>query len=161
MVTLDAIKEFLAQSDIAVAGVSRDPKKFGNMILKELRDKGFKVYPINPHAEKLEDETCYHSVAELPAHINALIINTPGEVTTKITEEAIKKGINYIWIQQGAEDEKAIQAAKSAKATLVHNQCILMHAAPVKSIHAVHRFFYKLFGIFPKPAKHEKPISLS
>jgi len=43
-----AIEAFLSSKKIAIAGVSRDSKKFGHTVFKELSLKGFDVYPINP-----------------------------------------------------------------------------------------------------------------
>jgi hypothetical protein len=48
------IQDFVAQKTLAVVGVSRGGKKFGNMALRALRDKGYRVFPIHPQAESLE-----------------------------------------------------------------------------------------------------------
>jgi hypothetical protein len=43
MVTLNEIQKFLAPRKMAMAGVSRNPKKFGGSIFKELKEKGFEI----------------------------------------------------------------------------------------------------------------------
>src|SRR5205809_4537098 len=42
------IDDFLAQRRIAVAGVSRNPHKFGNVLFRELKQRGYDVLPLNP-----------------------------------------------------------------------------------------------------------------
>ena len=46
--TKASIDTFLSTHKIAIAGVSRDPKKFGYLVFQQLKEKGFEVYPINP-----------------------------------------------------------------------------------------------------------------
>jgi predicted CoA-binding protein len=50
------VDDFLAQKTVAVVGVSRGGKKFGNAVLKDLKEKGYRVFPINPNAESIEGE---------------------------------------------------------------------------------------------------------
>ena len=45
MISLAEIQEFLAPKKLAIAGVSRNPKKFGYTVFKELREKDFEIYP--------------------------------------------------------------------------------------------------------------------
>ncbi len=52
MVTLNEIQKFLEPRKMAIAGASRNLKKFGGVVFKELKDKGFTLYPINPNARR-------------------------------------------------------------------------------------------------------------
>jgi predicted CoA-binding protein len=45
------VENFIGQPKVAVVGVSRDSKKFGNMAYKALKQKGYQVYPINRNVE--------------------------------------------------------------------------------------------------------------
>jgi hypothetical protein len=57
MTTLrEAADEFLAQRRIAVAGVSRDPKRPADLIYRRLRDTGHEVFAINPNAGEVEGD---------------------------------------------------------------------------------------------------------
>ena len=53
MTSKKIVEEFLTQKKIAVVGVSRKKTKFGNAIYKELRQKGYNVFPVNPHINDL------------------------------------------------------------------------------------------------------------
>lgn len=50
----------------AVAGANTDPSKYGNMIYRKLRSKGYRVYPVNPLYDMVEGYKCYKSLSELP-----------------------------------------------------------------------------------------------
>ncbi len=47
------VSRFLSLEKYAVAGVSRDPKKFGHVMFKSLREKGMDVVPVNPGADMI------------------------------------------------------------------------------------------------------------
>ena len=48
MVTKKQIEEFIAAEPIAMAGVSRNPRKFGFTAFRELKEKGMNIIPVNP-----------------------------------------------------------------------------------------------------------------
>lgn len=145
-----AIESFLSTKKIAIAGVSRNSKKFGYTIFKELSLKGFDLYPINPNASSLGGTPCFQSISALPSDVRNLLIVTPKDQTAGLIREALSKGISGIWIQQMSETPEAIKFAEENNVNLISKQCILMWAEPVKSFHKFHRNVKKLFGMLPK-----------
>lgn len=150
MTTLNEIQNFFAARKIAVAGASRNPKKFGGAVFRELKEKGFEVYPVNPVANDIEGEKCFHSVLDLPVDVKHLLIITPKKNTSEVAGEAIAKGMDMVWIQQKSETPEAVNALQEAGVPLIHNKCIMMFADPVKGPHKFHRFLVKFFGSYPK-----------
>ena len=144
------IEKFLAPKKMAVAGVSRNPKKFGYIAFKELAERGFDLYPVHPEADEILGVKCYHSVASLPDGVTHLLSMVPKPETESVVSEALSRGIGNIWIQQMSETPEAVELAKEKKAGLVIRTCILMHAGPVKGIHWFHRGMLKMFGMLPK-----------
>jgi len=57
--TKQEVSEFLSQKTLAVVGVSRNQEKFSNGVYRELKAKGYRVFPINPNAETIEGDPCY------------------------------------------------------------------------------------------------------
>jgi hypothetical protein len=150
MVTLNQIQDFLAPRKMAMAGVSRNPKKFGGAIFKELKEKGFELYPINPNAEEIQGVKCYKSVGDLPAEVEHLFIVTPKYETDVVARAAVNKGMKMVWIQQQSETPEAVKTIEEAGIPLIYKKCIMMFADPVKSVHGFHRFLVKTFGGYPK-----------
>lgn len=142
------VARFLSLEKYAVAGVSRDPKKFGHVMFKDLRKKGMDLVPVNPKAETIDGVKCFKSVGELPSDIKGLIFMTPKEETLSVAREAIAHGIKDLWIQQGAESKSVIEALENENVNLIHNQCIMMFWKP-SGIHSFHRFLKKIFGGVP------------
>jgi len=139
---------FLSAGKYAVAGVSRDPKKFGHVVFKTLLKKGMDVVPVNPSADTIDGVRCYNSVSDLPADIKGVIFMTPKEETLSVAREAISKGIKNLWIQQGAESKATISELEKENVNLIHNECIMMFWKP-DGVHSFHRFLKKIFGRLP------------
>ncbi len=150
MTTLNEINKFLEPKKMAIAGVSRNPKKFGGAIFKELKEKGFDLYPINPNAIEIQGVKCYKSVEELPEHVSHLFIVTPRQETKNIAIAAVSRGIKMIWIQQKSDTPEAVKIIEDAGIPLIYKKCIMMFADPVQSFHKFHRFWVKTFGNYPK-----------
>jgi len=139
------IDEMITSKEVAIAGVSRNPKKFGNVVYKTLKEKGFSVYPINPNTETIEGEKTFHSIEDLPENVKNLIILLKPEDVENVIDESIRKGISKIWLQQGSTNKEAIEKATDAGIEMVTNKCILMYANPT-GFHKFHTRINQFFG---------------
>lgn len=149
MVALKQIEEFLASEPIAMAGVSRNPKKFGFAAFKELKEKGMNILPVNPHAEEIHGSKVYKDIQSLPDNVRGLIVMTGKDQTAAVIRDAKTKGIKHIWIQQMAETKEALSELEGSGINYITKECILMHYKP-HSIHKFHAALKKFFGRFPK-----------
>jgi len=149
MANISNIRLFTSQTHIAVAGISRTPHKFGNAAFKELKKKGYTLYPISHHLEEFEGVKCYRDVSALPGDVTALLISTKPDQTRMLLDEARRKGISNIWLQQGSADKETIREVKEAGDNVITGECILMFAEPAHFMHRTHAFFKKLVGKYP------------
>jgi predicted CoA-binding protein len=121
------IAEFFTSPAYGVAGASSNRDKFGNKVLCVYLEHNKKVYPINPREKIIEGITCVPDVESLPNEVKSLSIITPPVITEKIVEAAVKKGIQHIWMQPGAESEAAIQLCEKHNITIIaKGPCILV-----------------------------------
>ena len=149
MNTLKQINEFLESQPIALVGVSRNPKKFGYIAFKELKEKGMKIVPVNPETDEIMGERSYRNVASLPSEVKGIIVMTRKDKTASIVTEALQKGIREIWIQQMADSKEAISKLRASDINYITGECILMHYKP-SSIHKFHGSLKKFFRMFPR-----------
>jgi predicted CoA-binding protein len=152
MFTQQDIKNFLAVKTVAVAGISRDEKKFSRLLLKKLVSEGFTVLPVNPNAQKIDTLQCYSSVADLPADVSQLIVVTNKKESRQVIQQAIDKGIKKIWVQQGSETPEILAMAKNNSHDLITGECLFMWLGPVTGFHGFHRFMRKVFSGLPPKA---------
>lgn len=139
------IDQFLNAKTIAVAGASRNPKKFGNIVCKTLSEKGYQLIPVNPKAESINGIPCVHSISELPAGVGNLLVVTNKNKSRDVVQEAIQKGLKNIWIQNGCETTEAIELAEKNQVNLTSKACIIMYADP-KGFHKFHQRIARFFG---------------
>jgi predicted CoA-binding protein len=149
MTSKKLVEEFLTQKKFAVVGVSRKKTKFGNAIYKELKQKGYTVFPINPNMQTFEGEICYPDLFSLPEKVDAIIINVPPAQTEKVVREAKEAGITKVWLQQGSQSEEAIKYCEENNIDCVSNECILMFAQPSAFIHRAHKWVWNVLGKLP------------
>ncbi|NPV49726.1 MAG: CoA-binding protein [Candidatus Methanofastidiosum sp.] len=119
-------KSFLDKKNvIAIVGASDNRDKYGNIIFRDLRDAGYKVIPVNPNADIVEGEKCYHSLSEIPIKIDVVDTVVPPHITEQIVKECKKIGITKVWMQPGSESEEAIIFCKDNGIEVIYENCIM------------------------------------
>lgn len=150
MTSKKTVDEFFAQPALAVIGVSRSGKKFGDIAYKELKQKGYRIFQIHPKSNSIGGDECYPDIKSVPEKIGGVIVSIKPVHALKAVQDAHEEGINYVWLQQGAESNESIDYCIKNGIHVVHNECVLMFAAPVKSMHRVHRWIWGIVGKLPK-----------
>ena len=143
------VDDFIAQKTLAVVGISRGGKKFGNMAYRELKTSGYHLYPIHPQAGILEGDRAIKDFVSLPEKVGGLLIVVPPAQTEKIVREARKAGIRRVWMQQGSESQAAVKYCRGNGMSEVHGECIMMFAGR-SFIHKPHRWLWGLLGRLPR-----------
>ncbi|MGZ6494426.1 MAG: CoA-binding protein, partial [Actinomycetota bacterium] len=93
----EAAGEFLAKKRIAVTGVSRTPASHGsNVVYKRLRDRGYEVFAVNPNADKVEGDVCYHDLKSIPGGVEAVVIGTAPSRADGTMQECAELGIKHV-----------------------------------------------------------------
>src|SRR5512140_916139 len=97
-----AAAKFLAHDRIAVTGVSRHPKDHGaNVVYRRLRDRGYEVFAVNPNADEVEGDHCYHDLASIPGGVDGVVIATRPETSETTMRECAELGIGHVWMHRG------------------------------------------------------------
>ena len=151
-VTSDLVRDFVAQRCLALVGASRSGKKFGNVILRELKGRGYDVVPVHPEAAELEGLACARSLAALEGRVDGLVVVTPPLEAVRLVGEAAAAGIRRVWLQQGAGSVEAVSVARERGVSLVHGHCLLMFLPGARGFHKLHRGLWSLLGKLPAEA---------
>ncbi len=146
----ESIQSFLKLKNIAVVGVSRSRKGFGVAVYNHLKANGYTVFALNRKGGFSNTIKLYESLFKIEQRIDGVITIVPPVETEIVIQQAKDLEINNIWMQQGSESKNAIEFCEQNKMSYVANECIMMFAEPVKSIHNLHRWIYKLTGKYPK-----------
>lgn len=127
MTDQERIARFLGGAPFAVVGASTNREKYGNKVLRCYMQHGHEVYPINPRAKEIEGLESFPDLASTPKKPHGISVITPGKITEAVVEEAAKVGIENIWMQPGAESDKAISRAQELGMNVIAGgPCVLV-----------------------------------
>ena len=121
------IKAFLYRENVfAVVGASRDPKKYGHQVYRDLRNAGYRVYCVNPNTDEILGNKCYPSLEVLPVKPDVVDIVVPPEITERLVKTCKRLGITKVWMQPGSESEAAIRFCEENGMDVVHGVCVMV-----------------------------------
>ncbi len=137
MSTRVMIDTIMGKNRFAVAGVSRDPEKYGSIVYKSLKSAGYTVFALNPEADTIDGDPCYPSLDNIPGEIDCLVTVTPPQVTEELVTIAGHLHIPYLWMQPGSDSMAAFNLARSFGMEIVSGgPCIMVAASQAKAKHA-------------------------
>jgi predicted CoA-binding protein len=127
MSSQEKIQKFLAGKRFAVVGASQDREKYGNKVLRVYQQNNIEAVPVNPAATEIEGVTAYPDLASIPGSIDGVSIITRPGVTEQVVQDAANRGIKHIWMQPGAESERAVALAEKSGANVIAGgPCVLV-----------------------------------
>lgn len=153
----DAAAEFLAHERIAVTGVSRKPAQHGsNIVYRRLRERGYQVFAINPHAKKLEGDVCFPDLKSVPGGVDAVVIATHRSRAIATMRECAALGIPYVWMHRsvglGSVSAEAAAWGRDHGLHVIAGGCPLMFAPVADTGHKIMRSLFTLTGKVPRRA---------
>jgi predicted CoA-binding protein len=151
----DAASEFLAKKRVAVTGVSREPKGHGsNVVYKRLRERGYDVFAVNPNADEVEGDRCYHDLHSIPGGVDAVVIGTRPELATVTMHECADLGVKHVWMHrgpgEGSVSEDAAQYGRKHGISVIDGGCPCMFGPTADFGHKAMRLVFTLSGHVPK-----------
>ncbi len=138
------IIQFLQTEPIAMIGVSRNDRKFGNKAFKTLVQEGYNIIPIHSSIERIEGYQCFRSLSELDPPPKSFIICSKSDNLIPLLKEFKSIGGENVWFQQGCKFEEGANFCRENGVNYYYNNCILMASDAFP--HKFHRFILKLFG---------------
>jgi uncharacterized protein len=151
----EAASEFLARRRVAVTGVSRDPQNHGsNVVYRRLRERGYEAFAVNPNAEEVEGEACYHDLRSIPGDVEAVVIGTRPEIAEETMHECAGLGIKDVWMHRGpgagSVSEAAANYGREHGITVIDGGCPCMFDPTANLGHKLMRIVFTLNGNVPK-----------
>lgn len=92
----------------AVVGANQDTEKYGNMIYRKLKTRGYQVYAVNPMYDTVDGDKCYKNLSELPVKPEVIDMVVSPKRGKAVIEEAAKLGIKYVWLQPGTFNDELL-----------------------------------------------------
>src|SRR6185369_11112876 len=98
---------------VMILGASTNREKFGNKAVRAYLAKGHEVFPVNPRADVIEGIPCYHTVAEVPGHIDRAAMYLPPSLALAAVKELADRGnVAEVFFNPGTESDEAMELAR-------------------------------------------------
>ena len=126
---MSEIKDILTKYKIiAMVGVSKDTKKTSTIVMKYMKNYGFKVFPVNPSAkgEKILGEEVYAKITDIKKNVDIVDVFRPSKEAYEIAKDAVKIGAKVLWLQLGIRNENAKKLVEENKMEYIENKCTKM-----------------------------------
>jgi predicted CoA-binding protein len=127
---MDPVSAALRKPDttIAIVGANDDPGKYGSVIYRDLKRKGFRVFAVNPNRETVDGDPAYDSLADLPERPTIVNFVVPPQVSLRVLAEAKELGHDLVWMQPGSSSPEVRSYIESAGFDSLIDACIMVQA---------------------------------
>ena len=113
-------------TSVAVVGATDNPAKYGYVIYRDLKRKGFAVFPVNPNRTTVDGDEVYATCDNIPRKPTVVNIVVPPKVTEETVKICRELGIKTVWMQPGSESEQALNFCKTNNINVIHGVCIMI-----------------------------------
>jgi predicted CoA-binding protein len=110
----------------AVVGATDRPGKYGGIIYRDLKGKGFQVFAVNPYRDEVDGDPCWPSVLDLPEKPTMAVLVVPAKRGLGVLKDCAEAGVDRIWVQPGASSPDLVDALEDGDFDYVVEQCVMV-----------------------------------
>lgn len=111
---------------VAIIGATDHPGKYGGIIYRDLKSKGFTVFAVNPFRDQVDGDQCWHSIRDLPEAPTIVDFVVPPDRTLDVLVDCLELGYTNVWIQPGAADDAVLEYLSFNEFNHLANACIMV-----------------------------------
>ncbi|MGC4964294.1 CoA-binding protein [Gordonia sp. DT101] len=125
--TDEVVEQILRTYDtITVVGASANPSKAANEVPAYMAEHGWRIIPVNPHADEIVGQKVYRTLAEVPEEVGLVDVFRPSEDAAEVARQAVAAGATALWLQLGIASEEARAIADDAGLLYVEDRCLII-----------------------------------
>lgn len=121
----ETVARVLALRTIAVVGCSPNPARPSHYVSAYLKERGYRIVPVNPGHREILGEACYPSVAAIPFPVDVVAVFRRPEEALGPIREAIAAGAKAVWLQDGITHPGGEAQARAAGLLVVSDDCLM------------------------------------
>jgi uncharacterized protein len=114
---------------IAVVGATDSPGKYGNIIYRDLKHKGYRVFPVNPKRKTVDGDAAYATLAAIPEKPDIVDLVVPPEVTLAVLKNCLALALMNVWLQPGTENLEVMRYLETHPFNYLAKACIMVKTA--------------------------------
>jgi predicted CoA-binding protein len=124
----DAIVERILSSydTITVVGASATPTKAAHSVPAHMQRHGWRIIPVNPHADAILGEQVYRTIRDIPEQVGVVDVFRPPAEAADVARQAVAAGATALWLQLGIVSAEARAIADDAGLLYVEDRCLFI-----------------------------------
>lgn len=101
------LETFFKPDGVVVIGASRDPRKLGHGVVRNLIDYHYHgaIYPVNPRASEILGLACYDSLEEVPDPVDLAVVVVPASAVPETLRQCGERRIKHAIVVSGGFSE--------------------------------------------------------
>ena len=113
---------------IAIIGATDNLEKYGSIIYRDLKSRGYQVLAVNPSRDSVDEDPCYPTLRDLPERPDILDFVVPPRTGLQVAKTAVALSMNNVWLQPGAESTELIDYLAGSGLDYDFDSCIMVSA---------------------------------
>ena len=89
-------------ASLAIVGATDHPTKYGGIIYRDMKRKGFPVFAVNPYRTTVDGDPCWSKISDLPEKPTVVVLVVPAKRGISVVKDSADAGVRNIWVQPGA-----------------------------------------------------------
>jgi len=116
------------RTTVAVVGATDNPSKYGYVIYRDLKRKGYRVFAVNPGRSTVDSNRAYRDLRSLPEKPTIVNVVVPPRVAASVLKESLDLGLLNVWLQPGAESPENLAFLQENGFNYLANACIMVES---------------------------------
>ena len=116
------------ETSLAIIGATDHPTKYGGIIYRDMKSKGFEIFGVNPYRDTVDGDPCWHSVLDLPETPTIAVFVVPAKRGLDVLAQCKQAGIDNIWLQPGASSPDLQAELDSGGFNWLAEACVMVRA---------------------------------
>ena len=127
---LDPVSERLRRDDplIAIVGATDAPGKYGGIIYRHMKAKGYRVVPVNPTRSTVDGDPTVPTLSDLDETPDIVNVVVPPQRTLTLLDDIAAMDGAAVWIQPGAADQAVRSRVDELGIPALIDACIMVES---------------------------------
>ena len=112
------------------------------------------MFAVNPNAEQVEGDRCYHALRSIPDGVDAVVIATRPEIAEETMRDCAELGIKQVWMHRGpgagSVSESAAAYGREHGIAVIDGGCPCMFGPTADLGHRAMRVIFTMSGNVPR-----------
>ncbi len=127
---MDDLTHLLSEpgTSLAIVGATDRQTKYGSIIYRDMKSKGFPVFAVNPYRSTVDGDPCWAKVTDLPTEPTIVVLVVPAKRGIGVLADCAEAGIRNIWIQPGAFSTEMKDVLEAGDFEWLAEACVMVRA---------------------------------